>query len=197
MSGYGTERAAIVHNHYMFRLQYRPDAALVLLEESYAAEIYELVHHDREYLAEWLPWVDMTHSSADIVVFIRRSLEQFARNDGFHAGILHDGRIRGFIGLKPIDWTNRKVEIGYWLAAGCQGKGLMTDACRAIIDYAFREWRLHRIEIRVAVGNERSAAIPERLGFTLEGTHRQAQRLRERWLDIQIFGLLAEQWNSH
>ncbi len=194
MCGCGTERAVIVHNRYMFRLQYRPDAALVLLEESYAAEIYAIVNHDREYLAEWLPWVDVTHSPADIVVFIRRSLEQLARNEGFHAGILYDGQVRGTVGLKTIDWSNRKVEIGYWLAAGYQGKGLMTDACRAIVDYAFREWRLHRIEIRVAVGNRRSAAIPERLGFALEGTHRQAQRLRERWLDMQVFGLLAEHW---
>ena len=46
VSGCGTPRAAIVHNQYMFRLQFRPDAALVLLEERHAAEIYEIVHRD-------------------------------------------------------------------------------------------------------------------------------------------------------
>jgi|SRR5947209_2970236 len=194
VSAYGTARAAIVHNRYMFRLQFRPDAALVLLEERHAAEIYEIVHRDREHLAEWLPWVDMTHSAADIAIFIRRSLEQFARNDGFHAGILRNGRICGFLGLKTVDWTNRKTEIGYWLAADCQGQGLITDACRGLIDLAFGEWNLHRIEIRVAVGNRRSAAVPGRLGFVLEGTHRHAQKLRNKWLDLQVFGLLADEW---
>jgi ribosomal-protein-serine acetyltransferase len=72
----------------MFRIQFRPDAALVLLEERHAGETYEIVDRDREYLTKWLPWVDFTHSAGDIAVFIRRSLEQFARNEGFHAGIL-------------------------------------------------------------------------------------------------------------
>src|SRR5215831_18864681 len=196
MSVCGTARAVIVHNRYMFRIQFRPDAALVLLEERHAAEIYEIVDRDREYLTEWLPWVDMTHSPGDIAVFIRRSLEQFARNEGFHAGILCNGRICGFVGIKPIDWANRKTEIGYWLASDCQGRGLITDACRALIDFAFGEWNLHKIEIRVAVGNERSAGVPARLGFRLEGTLRHAQKLRERWLDLRIFGLLAEEWKS-
>ena len=180
----------------MFRIPFRPDAALVLLEESHAGEIYTVVNRDREYLARWLPWVDVTHSAADVAVFIRRSLEQFARNEGFHAGIVRNGRICGFVGLKPIDWTNRRVEIGYWLASDCQGNGLVTDACRAVIDHAFQHWRLHRIEIRVAVGNQRSAAIPGRLGFRSEGVLRQAQRHRGRWFDLEVFSLLCEEWNS-
>ena len=196
MSVCGTPRAVIVHNQYMFRLQFRPDAALVLLEERHAAEIYEIVDRNREYLTEWLPWVDTTHSAGDVAVFIRGSLQQFARNEGFHAAMVYNGRIRGSVGLKPVDWANRKTEIGYWLASDCQGKGLITDACRAVIDLAFGEWNLHKIEIRVAVGNERSAAVPQRLGFTLEGTLRHAQQLRDRWLDLRIFGLLAEEWTS-
>jgi ribosomal-protein-serine acetyltransferase len=100
-----------------------------------------------------------------------------------------------FVGLKPVDWANRNTEIGYWLAADCQGKGLITEACRAVIDYLFTEWNLHRVAIRVAAGNNRSAAIPRRLGFTLEGTHRHAQKLRDTWLDLQVFGLLADEWN--
>ena len=178
----------------MFRIQFRPDAALVLLEERHAAEIYQVVNRDRDYLSEFLPWVDMTHSPADIAQFIRRALEQFARNEGFHAGILLGQRICGFIGLKPIDWLNKKVEIGYWLAEDCQGKGLMTDACRAVIDYAFAQWKLHRVEIRVAVGNRKSSAIPQRLGFALEGVQKHAQRHRNDWFDIEMYGLIADQW---
>jgi ribosomal-protein-serine acetyltransferase len=178
----------------MFRLQFRPDAALVLLEERHAAEIYGIIQRDREYLAEWLPWVDMTRSVGDIAVFIRKSLEQFARNEGFHAGIVQNGHICGFVGLKPVDWMNRKTEIGYWLASECQGKGLMTEACRAVVDLVFGEWNLHRAEIRVAVGNERSAGVPQRLGFTLEGTLRHAQKLGDKWLDLRIFGLLNDEW---
>jgi ribosomal-protein-serine acetyltransferase len=79
----------------MFRLDFRPDAALVILEERHAVEIYDVVDRNRDHLTEWLPWVDMTHSPGDVAIFIRRSLEQFARNEGFHAGIIHNGRICG------------------------------------------------------------------------------------------------------
>jgi ribosomal-protein-serine acetyltransferase len=178
----------------MFRVHYRADAALLLLDEGRSAEIFEIVDRDRRYLSEFLPWVDMTHSSSDIAFFIRRSLEQYARNEGFHAGIVTEGRVCGFIGLKPIDWANRKVEIGYWLASNCQGRGLVTDGVRCVLDYLFGELQLHRAEIRVAVGNRKSAAIPARLGFVPEGVQRHAQRHREKWLDIEMFAMLAPDW---
>ncbi len=86
------------------------------------------------------------------------------------------------------------MEIGYWIASGFQGRGIVTDACRAVIDHAFEEWKLNRVEIHCATGNEKSCAIPKRLGFQLEGTEREAQLINGRYLDIEIYAMLARDW---
>jgi RimJ/RimL family protein N-acetyltransferase len=69
---------------------------------------------------------------------------------------------------------------------------IMTKACEAFIEYGFNGLNLNRIEIRVAEGNMKSRAIPERLGFTEEGKIRQAEWLYDHYVDHIIYGLLAE-----
>jgi ribosomal-protein-serine acetyltransferase len=180
----------------MFRMPVRPDAELRIFEERHAFEIFNIVEQNREHLREWLPWVDATNCSEDVAQFIRRGLDQFASNKGFHAGIWASGRIVGAVGLKPIDWQNGKVEIGYWLSADAQGTGLITDCCRAVTQFLFCELGLNRLEIRVAVGNGRSAAVARRLGCTLEGIERQANVLHGRPVDMQRFALLKSDWKQ-
>ena len=85
------------------------------------------------------------------------------------------GELVGIIGTHQIHWINRTVSIGYWLGEGYQGKGIMTKACKAVIQYLFEECGLHRIEIRAAVDNQKSRRIAERLSFSLEGILRQCE----------------------
>jgi len=70
----------------------------------------------------------------------------------------------------------------------------MTRACRAIATEAFRQYGLHRIEIRCATGNGRSAAIPRRLGFAEEGILREAEWLYDHWVDLRVFSMLEHNW---
>jgi len=71
----------------------------------------------------------------------------------------------------------------------------MTLAVRALIDHAFGAWELHRVMIQAGVGNARSRAVAERLGFTLEGVLREAERyLDGRYIDLAVYGLLASEW---
>ena len=70
----------------------------------------------------------------------------------------------------------------------------MTLAVRALVEHAFRGLRVHRVEIRAAVDNVRSRAIPERLGFTNEGVLRGAQRFPDRYEDLVVYSLLAPEW---
>jgi len=68
----------------------------------------------------------------------------------------------------------------------------MTRAVSALIDHAFGEWELHRVEVQAAVDNRKSRAIPERLGFEEEGVRREAERVGDRYLDLVVYGLLNE-----
>ena len=67
----------------------------------------------------------------------------------------------------------------------------MTRACRALVAHAFDTLRLQRVEIRVATGNRRSRAIPERLGFREEGILRQVEWLYNHYVDHVVYGRLA------
>jgi len=178
----------------MFRAQIRPGIDLRLLEERHAGTVFALVDQDREYLSEWLPWVDATITMDDTLSFIRSSLEQFAENHGFAAGIWKQDHYIGGIGTQKIDWLHRKVEIGYWIGQNFQGHGIVTEACRAVVHHAFCEWDLNRVEIRCAAGNVKSSAIAERLGFTLDGTLREGHLLHRRFHDLLIFGMLKKDW---
>ena len=105
----------------MFCLQIDEQLSLGLFEKRHAKELAELIDSSRSYLREWLPWVDYSTSIEDSEQFIRLSLEQFARNDGFQLAIRYKGKIAGIIGLHAINWYNRTTSIGYWLGEGFQG----------------------------------------------------------------------------
>jgi len=168
---------------------------LRLPEESDAEELYALIEAEREHLAPWLPWAAGQTLDAT-VAFIRQGRQQFADNDGFHALIVDDRRIIGMVGFHRVDWLHRSTSIGYWLASADQGRGTMTAAVRALVDWALRGWELNRVEIRVAVENRRSRAIPERLGFREEGRLREVERVGERYFDHIVYSMLAEDWGT-
>lgn len=176
----------------MFYFTLHNDSELRLLEPRHAEDLFLVTDKSRAYLREWLPWVDFTKNVSDSKHFIEGTLKQFGNNDGFQAGIWYKGELAGVIGLHGINWANKATSIGYWLGEGFRGKGLMTAACQAVIDYGFTELGLKRIEIRVATENYKSQAIPERLGFQKEGCTRSAEFLYDRYVDHYVYGLIKE-----
>ncbi|MEQ1946583.1 MAG: GNAT family protein [Bryobacteraceae bacterium] len=178
----------------MFSKPLRDGFELRLLEERHAEEMFAVVDRERMHLRTWLAWVDATRTPDDSLAFIRSSLEQFAGNRGFAAGIWKGPLFAGTVGTHTIDWLNRKVEIGYWLAREFEGRGLVTDACRAMVTHLFDALDLHRVEIRCAVANAKSAAVPKRLGFAQEATLREAHFVNGECHDLMIFGMLQRDW---
>lgn len=170
------------------------DLKLCLLEERHAGQLFELVDKNRDHLRRWLPWVDSTTAVDDSKAFIQSALQQYASNEGFQAAIFYREQLIGMNGYHTIDWPNRSVEIGYWLAADFQGRGLMARTSRFLVNYAFNELDLNRVVIRCAVGNDKSAAIPKRLGFTQEGIFRQQQQLNDAFVDLVVYSMLAVEW---
>ena len=179
----------------MLRHELPGGCALRLLEESDADELFAVIDANREHLGAWMPWIGDKHKPEDDLPFIRATRKQLADNNGLQTAVLDpDGRIIGMVGVHGIDWANRKTSIGYWLARDHQGRGIMTAAVRAYVDHAFGTWGLNRVMIEAAVGNARSRAIPERLGFHEEGVLRETERVGERMLDHVVYGILAAEW---
>lgn len=180
----------------MFKYIIDEELELRLISMQDCEEIFDLIDSNRNHLREWLPWVDGTKSSKDTKSFIESSMNQFATNNGFQAGIWSKGKIVGIIGLHQLSWHHKNTSIGYWLAEEFQGKGIITRACKAVIEHVFIDLGLERVEIRCADKNYKSQAIPERLGFTKEGVCRNAENLYGSFVNNIVYGLLNEEWNS-
>jgi ribosomal-protein-serine acetyltransferase len=170
------------------------EADLVLLEERHTADLYAVTSANREYLRRWLPWLDSTVTPWDTRAFIQRGLRLLSENEGFNCGVWHQNRLVGVVGLHSLSIANRHASVGYWLAEQAQGKGLMTTACRVMVNHAFKALALNRVEIRCAVGNLPSCAIPVRLGFVHEGIIREAEWLYDHFVDHNVYGMLASDW---
>jgi len=179
-----------------FPLQVNPALTLEVLELHHASDLHRLTDMNRDHLRLWLPWVDDIRSENDTQAFIQTTRRQLLKNNGFQTVIRYRGNLVGAVGHHGINWNNRSTSLGYWLAADAQGRGIMTESCRAYLKHAFNDLAIHRVEIRCAVENMRSRAIPERLGFKSEGLVRDAEWLYDHFVDHVIYGLLATEWKQ-
>ena len=100
------------------------------------------------------------------------------------------------MGTHRIDWENRSTGLGYWIDGAQEGRGFVTLCVGAVLDYVFGSLHLHRVEIRAATDNQRSRAVPERLGFRLEGVIRQDHRVGNVWQDLAVYGILRSEWRG-
>jgi ribosomal-protein-serine acetyltransferase len=178
----------------LFKAVIDSNSYISILETRHAGELFNLIDGSRESIGKWLSFPEFTNEVQDTKTFIEKSLNRFASNNGYWAGIWHKGKIAGSIGYLYLDWGNNKTEIGYWLGKDFEGLGLATKACNILIEHAFSELQLNKVEINVATRNIRSKAIPERLGFTKEGTIRNYEFLNGEYLDRIIYGLLKDEW---
>jgi RimJ/RimL family protein N-acetyltransferase len=87
-----------------------------------------------------------------------------------------------------------QAEVGFTLATPYQKHGYATEAVSAVLDRLFRLQGLHKVAGECDARNTPSAALMERLGFTLEGRLREQTFIKGEWTDDLIFGLLATEW---
>jgi ribosomal-protein-serine acetyltransferase len=170
--------------------------ALRVLHEDDARELFALTDDNRAHLRHWLPWLDVVTREADTRAYLRATMKQRKEGRGPVFGIVCDGALEGVVGFLPIDRVNRVGEIGYWLAERLQGRGTMTRCCQFVVRYGFLTLDLNRIQIAAATENSRSRAIPERLGFRLEGILRARENLYGRFVDHAVYALLRSEFDA-
>ena len=181
----------------MDRLTLRIDDSVVLrqIAESDAEVLMALIDLNRSSLREWLPWVDFTTDIRHVVRFIGRSIAQAADDNGLTFGIVCDGVLAGVLGQHHVDALNRKTELGYWLDPEHRGRGIVTRSTARLTDYAFTDQDCNRVVLHCAVGNVKSRAVAERLGFVQEGILREAEWLNEHYVDLVVYSMLKSQWH--
>jgi ribosomal-protein-serine acetyltransferase len=163
-----------------------------------AGAVWEAVQESRGRLAAWLPWVNAVQSLAAeraVIVGMRRRWK--LRKD-LVVGIFDraTGRYLGGSGLLRIDWDLRIFEVGYFLRTSAEGHGYATETVQLLTRLAFDRLRANRVEIYVDPRNIRSARVPERLGFVLEGMLRRVRAGADgRPADRQVFALIREDYH--
>lgn len=125
-----------------------------------------------------LSWVACEQTLASAEAFCRNAQANFiARKDlAFLLYELETGTLVGAAGLHRIDWTLPKFEVGYWARTGAAGKGFISEAVRALTDFAFGSLNAARVELITDENNARSRAVAHRCGFELEGILRNENR---------------------
>lgn len=176
----------------MFFRHISNEVRLSLSIPQYAEELFELTDKNRNFLKQWLPWLDAVIKPEDTKKFIEAQLLRFQQGEALHVTIFYRDKIAGVSGYNQIDQKNGIGCIGYWQAEEYNGKGIMTKCVRDLIELGFKYYSLNRIEIRCATENLKSRAIPERLGFRQEGIIRQAEKIYDRNPDHVLYGLLRQ-----
>ncbi|MEL6527977.1 MAG: GNAT family protein [Chloroflexota bacterium] len=173
--------------------EYRLDEKTVLrpLMAHHADHLFACVDTHRDNLREWVAWVDNHTSITDSEEYIDRAMKKYGAFIGLDCGIWHNGQFCGQVSYN--DWIVKRQtgDIGYWLAPPFRGKGIMTKAVRAMLDYGFTALGLHRITLYTAVENTRSTALAKRIGFTHEGVLRRGERIRNTFHDANVFSILS------
>lgn len=167
--------------------------ARLTLEPNGTAHSEELWRSASESMKELRPWLFWTASaSLDEVARWGRICElNWAENKAWVFAILFEGRPIGTVGIEEPDVQTLRAEIGYWMHTGYSGRGLMTEAGRAVVDFGFDELGLHRLQLEAGKDNAPSIRVAEKLGFQREGLAREACRGALGFYDAYRFGLLA------
>lgn len=158
----------------------------------HAAEVLEYHHANRRHLERWVP---STRPSMDEIYtreFWHRWLIRAEREQSEGIAVrfavswrdIEPRQILGTANLTEIlRGPRQRCLLGYGLAEAEQGKGVMTEALRALIEYGFGHLRLHRIMANYMPSNIRSAAVLKRLGFIVEGYARDYLFVNGQWRD--------------
>lgn len=139
--------------------------------ESDAQALFDAMIESRDHLRPWMPFADEHQSIDESQNWIIQQMAHWLLRDDLALSIWEHatGRYLGGSGLYPHDWETRYFEIGYWLRPSAEGFGFVTESVHLLTNYALDSLKAKRLEIRCDELNTRSAAVPKRLGYVLEG----------------------------
>ena len=106
-----------------------------------------------------------------------------------------DGRMIGGVGL-ALEEDNQRAELGYWIAVPFWGHGYATEAAYEIVRYGFESLHLNRIFAGHFGNNPASQRVLAKLGMRHEGCQRQHIRKWDRFVDLELYGLLRQEWKA-
>jgi ribosomal-protein-serine acetyltransferase len=154
-----------------------PRAARIYTIECYFASLDPLEAIDTPYIDEVRPYYPPVNPTMEL-------------------GIWVCGELAGEISLSTLGSGDTGAEFGYWIGQEQEGKGIVTRCVRALMEYAVDHLKVDRFVIRCAKDNQRSRAVPERLGYDLVETIPDGEIIGEYVYDRLVYEISSEAWRG-
>jgi ribosomal-protein-serine acetyltransferase len=188
----------------MFKTSLGEGAELRPLTPDLAEEFAVHMDRGREFIGRHVALADVVSDTDAAERFLTAYQEKAAADTGRIWGIWLDsthgnasgGTLVGGVLFRAMDFRMETAEAGCWLEPAAVGKGLVTRAVTAIIDWAIEVRGIHRVDWWASTRNTPSIAVAERLGMTKEGVARDAYLHRGERHDMEIWSILAPEWRA-
>lgn len=127
--------------------------------------------------------------------WVEGRLEWAARGKSRSFSVLlkEDGALVGHAGLL-LDWDNEKAGLHYWMGVPYWGRGYATEAARELVRHAFEDLGLGRVYAEHVARNPASGRVLQKVGMSYEGCRRRDFKKWDRFEDMALYGVLAEEW---
>jgi ribosomal-protein-serine acetyltransferase len=156
-----------------------------------APAMYEAARQSIGTVGPWMPWLHDGYSLEQAFAWAERQQEAFDERTDFEFAIIGDAdRFLGGIGLNNIDPLNPRANLGYWVRAGETGKGVATAATKLLVEWAFANTPLVRLEVVVSVDNAASLRVAEKAGAVREGVLRSRLLLHGKMHDAVMLAIV-------
>ena len=141
----------------------------------------------------------MDYTTVDTTSFIKDSTQAWKEDRAWDYSVrMKDdpGTHVGNISMWSVSKLGKIAEIGYWVRTDRTSRGVCTEAVGRLLEEAFTDMGFHKVVLRIAVGNDASDRVAEKLGFTKEGTLREELLIRGNWVDHTLWSLLDREYRS-
>ncbi|MDH5373586.1 MAG: GNAT family N-acetyltransferase [Acidimicrobiia bacterium] len=150
-------------------------------------------------LHKWLPWAHLAYGRIEASHFVRESMKAWRETRAYDFSIRErndDAGVHlGNVSIWFVSRGFRTGEIGYWVRSDRTAQGIATEVTARLVQVGFDQLNMHRIVLRIAVGNQGSERVAQKLLFTREGVLREELKVRGEWLDHSVFSMLDHEYS--
>jgi ribosomal-protein-alanine N-acetyltransferase len=147
-------------------------------------------------VTRFMRWIPHENTETTVKV-VSQWVSEYLSDNRYHWGISLDGVLIGSIGVFNISEHDRTAEIGFCVGRAWWGRGFVTEAAAAVVDYMFSKTEIERVEAFHSVENPASGAVLRKIGMTWEGTARHKYRGGGgNFHDCELYAIIRGDWRS-
>ncbi len=170
------------------------DLSLLAPHSDQARELFALIQNNLSHLQQWLSWPALMKTPLDVATFLNTAARHNRAGTALILLLQYQGKICGVLSYNDFQTHDCSANIGYWLDAAHQGRGIISCALPVLIQHGFQDLGLKQVFIRAAEGNDKSAAVAKRLGFQWMHINEGGEILRQQAINHHVYVMRQEDW---